>query len=98
MDECNSGETPKNNCRQFLNPCFSLSMSLFSRSSGWGEWTEWGDCDEEGLQRRTRSCGEDPAADAGLCRGNVTQSRPCQPHEVPGEHIFLFAELLHTIN
>ncbi|KAF0038966.1 hypothetical protein F2P81_009450 [Scophthalmus maximus] len=49
----------------------------------WGEWTEWGDCDEEGLQRRTRSCGEDPAADAGLCRGNVTQSRPCQPHEVP---------------
>uniref|UniRef100_A0AAQ5Y1P6 Semaphorin-2A n=1 Tax=Amphiprion ocellaris TaxID=80972 RepID=A0AAQ5Y1P6_AMPOC len=50
---------------------------------GWGEWTDWGDCDEEGLQHRTRRCGEDAETDASLCQGNLTQSRPCQPHEVP---------------
>ncbi|XP_029304398.1 semaphorin-5B-like isoform X1 [Cottoperca gobio] len=49
----------------------------------WGEWTVWGDCDEQGLQHRTRRCGEDPGAEAGPCQGNITQSRPCQPHEVP---------------
>uniref|UniRef100_A0A3P8TRZ0 Semaphorin-2A n=1 Tax=Amphiprion percula TaxID=161767 RepID=A0A3P8TRZ0_AMPPE len=50
---------------------------------GWGEWTDWGDCDEEGLQHRTRRCGEDAETDASLCQGNLTQSRPCQPHEPP---------------
>ncbi|XP_022066020.1 semaphorin-5B-like isoform X2 [Acanthochromis polyacanthus] len=50
---------------------------------GWGEWTDWGGCDEEGLQHRARRCGEDAETDAGLCQGNLTQSRPCQPHEVP---------------
>lgn len=45
---------------------------------GWPEWTDWGDCDENGLQFRTRSCG-----DSGLCLNNVSQSRRCQPHEVP---------------
>ncbi|XP_034720686.1 semaphorin-5B-like [Etheostoma cragini] len=47
----------------------------------WGEWTDWGDCDDQGLQHRTRHCVEDQ--EASLCQGNVTQSRPCQPHEVP---------------
>lgn len=76
--------------------CFSFSFWLssfhfFFRSSGWGEWTDWGDCDEEGLQHRTRRCGEDQEAEASLCQGNITQSRPCQPHEVPGKHMFLLA-------
>ncbi|XP_029929330.1 semaphorin-5B-like [Myripristis murdjan] len=48
-----------------------------------GGWTEWGDCDDDGLQHRSRLCGEDREADAGPCHSNVTQSRPCQPHEVP---------------
>uniref|UniRef100_A0AAV2L6K4 Sema5A/B-like TSP-1 type 1 domain-containing protein n=1 Tax=Knipowitschia caucasica TaxID=637954 RepID=A0AAV2L6K4_KNICA len=46
---------------------------------GWHEWTDWGDCDENGLQFRTRSCG-----DSGLCLNNVSESRTCKPHEVPG--------------
>ncbi|XP_019127425.2 semaphorin-5B [Larimichthys crocea] len=50
---------------------------------GWGEWTDWGDCDEDGLQHRTRHCSEEQEAEANLCQGNITQSRPCQPHEVP---------------
>ncbi|KAL3045585.1 hypothetical protein OYC64_013784 [Pagothenia borchgrevinki] len=49
----------------------------------WGEWTVWGDCDDEGLQHRTRHCGEDQGLEGGLCQGNITQARPCQPHEVP---------------
>ncbi len=67
-----------------------LSLFLcpfFLWSTGWGEWTEWGDCDEEGLQHRTRHCGENQEDEASLCQGNVTQSRPCQPHEVPGKHM-----------
>uniref|UniRef100_A0A672IER4 Semaphorin-2A n=1 Tax=Salarias fasciatus TaxID=181472 RepID=A0A672IER4_SALFA len=32
-----------------------------------------------------RRCGDDPDGEAGACQGNVTQSRPCRPHEVPGE-------------
>lgn len=67
-------------------PFFILSvLHPILRSPGWGEWTEWGDCDDEGLQRRARRCGEDPEAEPGRCQGNVTQSRPCRPHEVPGE-------------
>ncbi|KAF7655613.1 hypothetical protein LDENG_00053850 [Lucifuga dentata] len=50
---------------------------------GWSEWTEWGECDDEGLQHRSRRCDEEREAEAGLCQGNVSQSRPCQPHEVP---------------
>ncbi|KAM3838409.1 semaphorin-5B-like [Diretmus argenteus] len=46
-------------------------------------WTEWGDCDEEGLQHRSRLCGQDGEASANLCQGNITQSGPCRPHEVP---------------
>jgi len=53
-------------------------------SSDWGEWTEWGHCDGEGLQHRTRCCAEGQEAAAGLCRGNITMSRSCRPHEVPG--------------
>ncbi|XP_010789368.1 semaphorin-5B-like, partial [Notothenia coriiceps] len=49
----------------------------------WGEWTVWGYCDDEGLQHRTRHCGEDQGLEGGLCQGNITQARPCQPHEVP---------------
>lgn len=63
------------------------------RLSGWGEWTEWGDCDDEGLQHRTRRCSEDHEAEASLCQGNITQSRLCQPHEVPGKRV-LFSKLL----
>uniref|UniRef100_A0A3Q3AYH7 Sema domain-containing protein n=1 Tax=Kryptolebias marmoratus TaxID=37003 RepID=A0A3Q3AYH7_KRYMA len=51
----------------------------------WADWTDWGDCDEEGLQHRTRRCGDDQEAATNLCQGNLTQSRPCQPHEVPGQ-------------
>lgn len=54
-------------------------------SLGWGAWADWGDCDDEGLQHRSRHCGEDQEAEASLCQGNVTQSRKCRPHEVPGE-------------
>ncbi|MED6282348.1 hypothetical protein CHARACLAT_031140, partial [Characodon lateralis] len=49
----------------------------------WGEWTDWGECDDEGLQHRSCRCGEEREADASLCQRNLTQSRPCQPHEVP---------------
>nr|XP_029504377.1 semaphorin-5B-like [Oncorhynchus nerka] len=45
-------------------------------------WSEWGECDEEGLQHRSRECGE-READPSLCQGNATASRPCQPPEVP---------------
>ncbi|KAK5604297.1 hypothetical protein CRENBAI_019880 [Crenichthys baileyi] len=50
---------------------------------GWGEWTDWGECDDEGLQHRSRRCGEEREAEASLCQRNLTQSRKCQPHEVP---------------
>ncbi|XP_027863128.1 semaphorin-5B-like [Xiphophorus couchianus] len=50
---------------------------------GWGEWTDWGECDDEGVQHRSRRCQEEQEAEASLCQGNLTQSRPCQPHEVP---------------
>lgn len=76
-----------------LCPCIfqsqALTLSVLSClcSSGWGEWTDWGDCDEDGLQHRTRHCSEEQEAEANLCQGNITQSRPCQPHEVPGRHM-----------
>lgn len=73
----------------FQSRAFIPSVHSFLWSSGWGEWTEWGDCDEEGLQHRTRRCGEDQEAEARLCQGNITQSRQCQPHEVPGKHMLL---------
>ncbi|XP_049610538.1 semaphorin-5B isoform X3 [Syngnathus scovelli] len=47
---------------------------------GWGLWSDWGDCDEEGLQYRSHSCGENQ--EANLCQGNISQARPCQTHEV----------------
>ncbi|XP_036807640.1 semaphorin-5B-like isoform X1 [Oncorhynchus mykiss] len=49
---------------------------------GGPRWSEWGECDEEGLQHRSRECGE-READPSLCQGNATASRPCQPPEVP---------------
>lgn len=64
-----------------------LSFFLIPVFAGWGEWTEWGDCDDEGLQHRTRRCDENQEAEVSLCQGNVTQSRPCQPHEVPGKRM-----------
>lgn len=63
------------------------SGSVHHFSLGWGAWADWGDCDDEGLQQRSRHCGEDQEAEAKLCQGNVTQSRKCRPHEVPGEQI-----------
>uniref|UniRef100_A0A3P9JA03 Sema domain-containing protein n=1 Tax=Oryzias latipes TaxID=8090 RepID=A0A3P9JA03_ORYLA len=50
---------------------------------GWGEWANWGECDDDGLQHRARRCGEQQQAELRLCQGNLTQSRPCRPHEVP---------------
>lgn len=106
----------KNNCSS-LYYCI-IPVSLFQSqalipsvcclwSSGWGEWTEWGDCDEEGLQHRTRRCGEEQEAEASLCQGNITQSRPCQPHEVPGKRLLflincwnkfgVYSKLLQTV-
>lgn len=85
----------------------SFCLLFFLWSSGWGEWTEWGDCDEEGLQHRTRRCGEEQEAEASLCQGNITQSRPCQPHEVPGKRLLflincwnkfgVYSKLLQTV-
>ncbi|CAB1327564.1 unnamed protein product [Coregonus sp. 'balchen'] len=49
---------------------------------GWLVWSEWRECDEEGLQHRSRECGE-READPSLCQGNATTSRPCQSREVP---------------
>lgn len=73
--------------KEKITYCFLVILSVhsFLWSPGWGEWTEWGDCDDEGLQHRTRHCGEDQEAESGLCQGNITQLRPCQPHEVPGK-------------
>lgn len=67
--------------------CWWLEKCSFILFAGWGEWTEWGDCDDEGLQHRTRRCDENQEAEVSLCQGNVTQSRPCQPHEVPGKRM-----------
>ncbi|XP_077468986.1 semaphorin-5B-like isoform X1 [Stigmatopora argus] len=47
---------------------------------GWGLWSDWGDCDEKGLQHRSRYC--DGNQEANLCPGNTSQTRPCQTHEV----------------
>ncbi|XP_057711639.1 semaphorin-5B-like isoform X2 [Corythoichthys intestinalis] len=47
---------------------------------GWGVWSDWGDCDEKGLQYRSRDCGENQ--ESNLCQGNTSQSRPCRTHEV----------------
>ncbi|KAM8871971.1 semaphorin-5B-like [Synchiropus picturatus] len=47
------------------------------------DWTQWGDCDDQGLQHRVRRCGEDQRAGVHPCQGNITQSRPCRAHEVP---------------
>lgn len=68
-----------------MRPLIFHSLHPTILSLGGGEWTDWGDCDDEGLQHRTRHCGEDQKAEANLCQGNITQSRPCQPHEVPGK-------------
>ncbi|XP_068165497.1 semaphorin-5B-like isoform X2 [Antennarius striatus] len=48
-----------------------------------GEWTEWGECDDERLQHRACQCGGGREAGNSICLANLTQSRPCQPHEVP---------------
>ncbi|KAM6945764.1 semaphorin-5B-like [Aplochiton taeniatus] len=53
---------------------------------GWGSWSAWEECDDQGLEHRSRACGAEAAeaeAEAGLCQGNATQQRPCQPQEVP---------------
>ncbi|KAK7893328.1 hypothetical protein WMY93_022480 [Mugilogobius chulae] len=79
-------------------PCFPCGGGHFQRTS-WlpllipsssgrqtpcTRWTDWGDCDENGLQFRTRTCG-----DSGLCLSNVSQSRTCKPTKsqsfVPGQ-------------
>lgn len=39
------------------------------------------------MQHRTRRCSDDQEAEGSVCQGNITQSRPCQPHEVPGKHM-----------
>ncbi|CAL8291163.1 unnamed protein product [Lota lota] len=45
---------------------------------GEGVWSEWGPCDEEGQQLRTRLCGGED------CLGNNTQTRTCRAPQVPG--------------
>uniref|UniRef100_A0A671K284 Semaphorin-5B-like n=1 Tax=Sinocyclocheilus anshuiensis TaxID=1608454 RepID=A0A671K284_9TELE len=52
--------------------CILLSMSLMS--CGWGAWSE---CNEEGLQLRTRTCEISSAS----CQGNSTDQRQCRPNE-----------------
>lgn len=64
-----------------------MLLFLCTVFAGWGEWTDWGECDDEGLQHRSRRCGEEQEAEANTCQGNLTQSRPCRPHEVPGKPV-----------
>uniref|UniRef100_A0A8C1J3Z6 Sema domain-containing protein n=1 Tax=Cyprinus carpio TaxID=7962 RepID=A0A8C1J3Z6_CYPCA len=40
---------------------------------GWGAWSEWAECNEEGLQLRTRTCEVSSAS----CQGNSTDQRLC---------------------
>uniref|UniRef100_A0A672N1G9 Semaphorin 5B n=1 Tax=Sinocyclocheilus grahami TaxID=75366 RepID=A0A672N1G9_SINGR len=40
---------------------------------GWGAWSEWAECNEEGLQLRTRTCEISSAS----CQGNSTDQRRC---------------------
>ncbi|XP_019898051.2 semaphorin-5B isoform X3 [Esox lucius] len=49
---------------------------------GWLVWSEWGECDEEGRQGRSRECADREAVPS-QCQGNSTENRRCQPHEVP---------------
>ncbi|KAI2663231.1 Semaphorin-5B [Labeo rohita] len=44
---------------------------------GWGAWSEWAECNEEGLQLRTRTCETSSAS----CQGNSTDQRQCRPNE-----------------
>lgn len=80
-------QLPRDPGSKSSSKCVSLWSGCVLYSVGWGAWADWGDCDDEGLQHRSRHCGEDQEAEASLCQGNVTQSRTCRPHEVPGEQI-----------
>lgn len=42
-------------------------------------WSTWSECDDQGLQLRSRVCG----AQSTQCVGNGTQHRDC--NEIPGE-------------
>ncbi|XP_016416392.1 semaphorin-5B-like [Sinocyclocheilus rhinocerous] len=44
---------------------------------GWGVWSEWAECNEEGLQLRIRTCEISSAS----CQGNSTDQRQCRPNE-----------------
>ncbi|XP_073707889.1 semaphorin-5B [Garra rufa] len=44
---------------------------------GWGAWSEWAECNEQGLQLRTRKCEISSAS----CQGNSTDQRQCRPNE-----------------
>ncbi|XP_062384183.1 semaphorin-5B [Sardina pilchardus] len=44
---------------------------------GWGVWAEWAECDDDGLQVRSRTCAVSPAP----CVGNATEQRGCPPQE-----------------
>uniref|UniRef100_A0A8C1QS08 Semaphorin-5A n=1 Tax=Cyprinus carpio TaxID=7962 RepID=A0A8C1QS08_CYPCA len=47
---------------------------------GRGAWSEWAECNEEGLQLRTRTCEVSSAS----CQGNSTDQRQCRPNESAG--------------
>uniref|UniRef100_A0A9J7YJ40 Semaphorin-5A n=1 Tax=Cyprinus carpio carpio TaxID=630221 RepID=A0A9J7YJ40_CYPCA len=54
---------------------------------GWGAWSEWAECNEEGLQLRTRTCEVSSAS----CQGNSTDQRLCPSSDSASYMSFCFA-------
>uniref|UniRef100_A0A671NHA6 Semaphorin-2A n=1 Tax=Sinocyclocheilus anshuiensis TaxID=1608454 RepID=A0A671NHA6_9TELE len=69
-------------CPGLREPCILLNKSLVP--CGWGAWSEWSECNEEGLQLRIRTCEISSAS----CQGNTTDQRQCRPNESAGFSLF----------
>ncbi|XP_078661399.1 semaphorin-5A-like isoform X2 [Branchiostoma floridae x Branchiostoma belcheri] len=70
MGQCDGDRRKEETCN--THPCLI---------NGWRHWSPWSACDDFGLRRRSRECGEDPPL-PGHCRGNTTQEQPCQPNVI----------------
>ena len=48
-------------------------------NGGWGEWAEWGSCNEDSARRtRTRACDSPQAMNGGVeCPGDLTDEEDC---------------------
>uniref|UniRef100_A0A672QBC2 Semaphorin-2A n=1 Tax=Sinocyclocheilus grahami TaxID=75366 RepID=A0A672QBC2_SINGR len=74
-------------------PCPDICIGLHTEEAlcnthecegGWGAWSEWAKCNEEGLQLRIRTCEISSAS----CQGNSTDQRQCGPNESAGFSLF----------